>query len=190
MLLSIRNSAIAAVAALATAALPVTPAQAWGKNEQNFLKGVLATVAVGAVINQAQKNNTATQYQPAPVYRPVPSYQPVPAYQQDYRQNYRQDYREREHRYRRGDYGQTYAPSYAPSVYSTPAARAFMAYSPAERRSIQRRLLAYGYYRGGIDGSFGPGTYAAITAYAQDERLGRNLDRVDSAFGVYDRLIF
>lgn len=179
MLLSIRNTAIAAAAALATVAAPVTPAHAWGKNEQNFLKGVLATVAVGAVINQAQKSNGATRYQPAPVYRPTQAYQPAPVYQPDYRERY----------HRRHGYSD-YAPNFSQSVYSTPAARAFMAYSPAERRSIQRRLLAYGYYHGGVDGSFGPGTYAAISAYAQDERLSRNLERIDSAFGVYDRLIF
>lgn len=175
MLPSIRKTAIAAVAALATLAAPVTPASAWGKNEQNFLKGVLATVAVGTIINQVQKQRVAPPVARQPVYQPV--YR-QPVYRQpDYRQP---DYRQ---------------PIYAPapqyvSVYSTPAARAFMAYSMAERRAIQRRLAAYGYYFGGIDGAFGPGTYAAITGYARDQGQDQRLASIDSAFGVYDALIY
>ena len=79
------------------------------------------------------------------------------------------------------------APQYT-SIYRTAAARAFNSYSSSERRLIQRRLSAYGYYRGGIDGSFGPGTYTAITAYARDE--GQSLKSVSSAYGVYDGLIY
>lgn len=74
------------------------------------------------------------------------------------------------------------------SIYSTPAARAFNNYSLSERKAIQRNLRAWGYYRGGIDGSFGPGTYNAITAYARDE--GASLGSTGSAYGVYDGLIF
>jgi hypothetical protein len=74
------------------------------------------------------------------------------------------------------------------SIYSTPAGRAFQNYSLAERKAIQRNLRAWGYYRGGIDGSFGPGTYNAITAYARDE--GVSLRSTSSAYGVYDGLIF
>jgi hypothetical protein len=74
------------------------------------------------------------------------------------------------------------------SIYSTPAARAFQNYSLRERKAIQRNLRAWGYYRGGIDGSFGPGTYNAITAYARDE--GVSLRSTSSAYGVYDGLIF
>ena len=81
------------------------------------------------------------------------------------------------------------APVYAPtSIYSTPAARAFQSYSLAERKAIQRNLRAWGYYRGGIDGSFGPGTYGAITAYARDE--GVSITTTAKAFSVYDGLLF
>lgn len=74
------------------------------------------------------------------------------------------------------------------SIHATPAARAFQSYSLRERKAIQRSLRAWGYYRGGIDGRFGPGTYNAITAYARDE--GVVLRTTASAFGVYDGLIF
>ena len=73
-------------------------------------------------------------------------------------------------------------------IYGTAAAQAFNSYSSSERRLIQRRLSSYGYYRGGIDGSFGPGTYSAVVAYAQDE--GESLRSTASAFGVYDSLIY
>jgi hypothetical protein len=76
------------------------------------------------------------------------------------------------------------------SIYSTPAARAFNSYSASERRAIQRNLRAWGYYRGGIDGVFGPGTYNAIVAYARDEGASARLASTSGAFAVYDGLIF
>jgi len=54
------------------------------------------------------------------------------------------------------------------SIYDTNAAQAFNSYSKHERKAIQRSLRAQGYYRGGVDGSFGPGTYNAVVAYARD----------------------
>jgi hypothetical protein len=83
------------------------------------------------------------------------------------------------------------APVHTPSVssiYHTPAARAFQSYSLHERKAIQRNLRAWGYYRGGIDGSFGPGTYNAVVAYARD--TGVSLGSTGGAYGVYDGLIF
>lgn len=74
------------------------------------------------------------------------------------------------------------------SIYSTPAARAFQSYSLAERKAIQRNLRAWGYYRGGIDGAFGPGTYNAVTAYSRDQ--GVSLRNTASAYGVYDGMIY
>lgn len=76
------------------------------------------------------------------------------------------------------------------SIYNTPAGRAFQSYSPSERKAIQRNLRAWGYYRGGIDGSFGPGTYNAIVAYARDEGASGNLRTTSGAYAVYDGLIF
>ncbi len=86
-------------------------------------------------------------------------------------------------------------PVYAPqpqhtSVYQTPAARAFNSYGRTERQRIQQRLAAMGYYRSGIDGSFGPGTYNAVVAYARDNGLGDRLASTNTAFGVYDALIY
>jgi Putative peptidoglycan binding domain len=76
------------------------------------------------------------------------------------------------------------------SIYRTPAARAFQSYSLAERKEIQRNLRAWGYYRGGIDGAFGPGTYNAVVAYARDEGTSNSLKSTSGAYGVYDGLIF
>jgi Putative peptidoglycan binding domain len=76
------------------------------------------------------------------------------------------------------------------SIYATPAGRAFQSYSLAERKAIQRNLRSWGYYRGGIDGSFGPGTYNAIVAFARDEGSSASLKTTSGAYGVYDGLIF
>ena len=76
------------------------------------------------------------------------------------------------------------------SISRTPAARAFSSYSKAERKAVQRNLRAWGYYRGGIDGSFGPGTYNAVVAYARDEGVLRNLNSTAGAYRVFDSLIF
>jgi hypothetical protein len=122
------RTAAAAAAALSLAAAPA-PALAWGKNEQNFLKGVLTAVAIGAIVQHSRKAQAApTYFAPAPAPKP--------------------------------HYGGTYG-------YS-PVAAAFAEYSPASKRAIQSRLRAYGYYRGSVDGVFGPGTRAAIEAYARD----------------------
>jgi len=79
---------------------------------------------------------------------------------------------------------------YGTSIYRTPAAQAFNSYSASERRLIQKRLAAYGYYRGGIDGSFGPGTYNAVAAYARDTGDNARLASRSGAFEFYDSLIF
>jgi len=81
-------------------------------------------------------------------------------------------------------------PGYGGSVYRTPAAQAFNSYSASERRLIQKRLAAYGYYRGGIDGSFGPGTYNAVVAYARDTGSRNQIASRNGAFELYDALIF
>jgi Putative peptidoglycan binding domain len=81
-------------------------------------------------------------------------------------------------------------PRHTTSIYSTPAARAFQSYSLSERKAIQRNLRAWGYYRGGIDGSFGPGTYNAVVAYARDEGATANLKSTSGAYGIYDGMIY
>lgn len=81
-------------------------------------------------------------------------------------------------------------PVHTTSIYGTPAGRAFQSYSLAERKAIQRNLRAWGYYRGGIDGAFGPGTYNAIVAFARDEGSSANLKSTSGAYAIYDGLIF
>ena len=174
MLLSVKHAATAAVTALTIAATAAAPVSA-GEKEREFLKGALATVAVGTILlgmtNQGAARQPAPVYRPAPqpVYRPAPVYNYVPAPAPVYRP--------------------APVPTYQSSIYQTAAARAFNAYSLTERRAIQRRLAAAGYYFGGIDGTFGPGTYNAITAYAADRRTSDRLGTTSGAFGVYDGLI-
>jgi hypothetical protein len=71
-LTTLKRSAIAAVAALSIAAIPASPALAWGEKEQNFVAGVATAVIVGQIIKQNKRNNRA----PAPMYYVEPQ-QPV-----------------------------------------------------------------------------------------------------------------
>ncbi len=89
------------------------------------------------------------------------------------------------------------APVYQPqpqpehvSIGRTAAARAFQSYSSSERRLIQKRLAAYGYYSGRADGAFGPATYRAVVSYARDEGAVRNLETTGGAYALYDGLIY
>lgn len=160
---NIKRNTIAALLALAVA-LPAAPALAWGQREQDVLKGAAGVILLQGIIRETKPNKK--HYQP----RYEPRYEP--RYQQ---------------------YQPRYEPRYEPqrvSVYSTAAARAFNNYSSSERRLIQRRLSSYGYYRGGIDGSFGPGTYNAVVAYADAQGQTRQLASTNSAYGVYDGLIY
>lgn len=159
MLLSVmnaKNTLIAGLTALSIAAVPATPALAWGDKEQGFVAGV----ATAVIVDELLKNRRARMG--APVYAaPAPVYSPAPVYVE---------------------------PRHTTSIYATPAGRAFQSYSLSERKAIQRNLRAWGYYRGGIDGAFGPGTYNAITAYARDE--GISLSTSAKAYGAYDGLLY
>ncbi len=163
MLPAVKTTAIATITALAIALTPAAPALAWGKKEQGFVAGLAAALAVTAIVRDQQRRRGVLP----PLYR-QPVYQP--AYQPTYQQP-------------------TYHPQTA-SIYRTPAARAFQSYSASERRLIQRNLANNGYYRGGIDGAFGPGTYSAIAAYARDTGNTDRLASTSGAFAVYDGLIF
>jgi hypothetical protein len=157
MLLSVmhaKTTLIAGLTALSIAAVPASPALAWGDKEQGFVAGV----ATAVIVDEILKNRRARLS--GPIYAPT--------------------YAEPRHTY--------VEPRHTTSIYATPAARAFQSYSLRERKAIQRNLRAWGYYRGGIDGSFGPGTYNAITAYARDE--GQSLRSTSAAYGVYDGLLF
>ena len=160
MLLSVMNAKstlIAGLAALSIAAVPATPALAWGDKEQGFVAGV----ATAVIVDELLKNNRKARLYDRG-YTAGPTYvEPRPVYSE---------------------------PRHTSSIYATPAARAFQSYSLSERKAIQRKLRAYGYYRGGIDGAFGPGTYNAVAAYARDE--GQSLKSNSAAYGVYDGLLY
>lgn len=166
---SFKAAVVAAITALSIA-LPAAPALAWGQREQDTLKGAVGALLIENVIRNGRHNQpryVEPQYQPQYQPRYEPRYEP--------RRGHRRHYEE---------------PRQTVSVYNTAAAYAFNRYSSSERRLIQRRLAAYGYYRGGVDGSFGPGTYSAISAYARDNGQGRALASTNTAFAVYDGLIY
>lgn len=157
-----RTAMIAALAA-ASVALSSVPALAWGKKEQGFVAGVATAIIVDQMIkNGKHRNDHQPRYYDEPRY-----YEPAPVYREPRRST----------------------KSYS-SVYSTPAAQAFNTYSLNERKAIQRQLRRAGYYNGGIDGTFGNGTYNAITAWARDSGASGNLRTTGGAFAVYDGLLF
>lgn len=155
---TIKHSVISATVALAMLGTSVAPALAWGQREQDFTKGALSVLLLGAIVNDARQHRAYEQrppvyYAPQPVYQP-PVYQPVQSY------------------------------------YATPAAQAFQSYTPTERRRIQAALADAGYYFGYVDGSFGPGTYRAITAYARESGQMAMLETRGGAYGLLDGLIY
>lgn len=173
---TLRRKATAVMVALALTLTAAAPAQALGRNERNVLAGVAGTLLVTTVIRNANERQRQQnlrpqyQYQPQfqePQHRPRRHFQQQPVYQPQ--------------------------PAYRPapiSIYQTPAAVAFNSYAPQQRRIIQARLAQMGYYRSGIDGAFGPGTYNAVAAYARDIGAGDRLASRDRAFGIYDGLIY
>lgn len=166
MLPTIRTATTAAIAALSIAATAAAPVQA-GQRERDFLKGVAATVIVGTVL---QSMNNRAYARPAPQQRYVA---PQPQYYQP----------PREPAY--------FAPPAAQyGLSSSAAAQAFKSYSMTERRAIQRELARSGYYYGAIDGLYGPATYRAVQAYADDRNLNARIDTASGAYTVYDSLIY
>lgn len=180
MLPAFKNTVIATVAALSLAI--TAPAHAGDKGTRKFVAGLATGALVGVLINEANKNQRRNQpnytyvdppYQPSyqPSYQPRHYNQYQPSYQPQY--EYRPEYRPR-----------------AASVRSTSAASAYQSYTRSERRQIQKRLAAFGYYNGSIDGAFGPGTYRAVAAYARDEGLSDELASRNGAYSVFDSLIY
>lgn len=125
-------------------------------------QGFVAGALTAIIIDELIENNRHRKAAPAPVYRDPVYRDPAPRYD---------------------------TPRYG-SVYSTPAAQAFNSYSRAERKAIQRSLRAYGYYHGGIDGSFGPGTYNAIVAYARASGASGHLNSAGGVYALYDGLLY
>ncbi|ABA81197.1 antifreeze protein [Rhodobacter sphaeroides] len=176
MTIDLRKTAIAALAALSLVPAAAAPAHALGKKDKAFIAGA-ATAAVAGVVMQNMRANGQW-----PFGQQQPRYAAPPAQPQYYVQP-------------RATYATTaprqvtYQPRYvAPSVHSTPAAQAFRELSPQMRREVQISLARYGYYSGSIDGAWGPGTSAAVDAYARDSgRIGQ-LGSVAGAYGVMDSL--
>lgn len=59
----------------------------------------------------------------------------------------------------------------SPSPSVDPQRTAFAALGTQEMSAVQRALAALGHYRGPIDGSYGPGTAAAIEAWQRSQQL-------------------
>ena len=177
---NLKTKLIAGTVAAALLATSAAPALAWGDREQGIVTGIAGTVLLGTLLNQSGGNNgyglRRQQRQPvyyAPVYQ-QPVYQ-QPVYQQPV--------------YQQPVYQQPVYQAPAQSLYSTPAAVAFNSYSANERIRIQATLANYGYYNGGLDGSFGPGTYNAVTAYASRTGKLAMLRTRGGAYGLFDALI-
>lgn len=164
MLPFVKNTATAIVTALTIASVAAAPAQA-GKGD--FARGVATAVVVGALIGAASQGHAQPRPQPQP--------EPVWGNGHGHHNNPPQVY---------------YQPAPRISIYDTAAAVAFNSYSRGERRAIQRSLRAEGYYYGALDGSFGPSTYRAVAAYADDVGMGRSLRSAGGAYGVYDSLLY
>lgn len=162
---SARTTLVAGLTALSVAAIPATPALAWGDKEQGFVAGA----ATAIIVDELLKNHRKARLYDRGYTAAGPTYVAP-----------RTVYVEPRH----------VEPRATTSIYATPAARAFQSYSLAERKAIQRNLRAWGYYRGGIDGAFGPGTYNAVVAYARDEGASANLRSTAGAYGLYDGMIY
>jgi hypothetical protein len=176
MLLDLRKTTTAAITALSLAVALPAPAHAWGERQQNTLAALAAAGLIGTLIYQ---NNKQRQHA-APVTRaPVTQYSRY------------QEPRYQEPRYQGHQYQEpaSYQSNAASSVYATPAARAFNSYTLSQRRAIQSRLSQAGYYQGGIDGSFGPMTYRAVTAIAGDTSTTNPLATMSGALEFYDAIL-
>jgi Putative peptidoglycan binding domain len=162
MLLSVTKAKTALIAAITAASIATLPAApALAWSDKE--QGFVAGVATAVIVDELLKNNRkARAYDRGQTAAPV-YVEPRTVYVE---------------------------PRHTTSIYSTPAARAFQSYSLSERKAIQRNLRAWGYYRGGIDGSFGPGTYNAVVAYARDEGATGNLRSTSGAYGIYDGMIY
>lgn len=165
MKINLRKAAIAATAALSLAATSATPVRALGKNEKNFLLGAGAALLLGSIYMKNREAQAQQAYR-TPTYQ-QPTYQ-APTYQQP----------------------TYYQPTQPTTSYSSSAARAFNSYSATERRQIQSKLRAYGYYRGAVDGSFGPQTQQAVSGYAGATLGTAKLSSMNGAFEVYDSLLY
>lgn len=172
----LKSKTIAAATALSLMLGVAAPAQALGRNERNFLKGVAAALIVGAIVNESRKSRARAQPAPQPVYR-------QPAYQQP---TYRQPAYQPPVKTGRV-IGKT--SNYGSGVNDTTAARVFNSYTRSERITIQRELARFGYYDGTLDGAFGPRTHQAIYEFARTAGKQEALNSTSGAFEVYNALL-
>ncbi|WP_022702591.1 peptidoglycan-binding domain-containing protein [Pseudorhodobacter ferrugineus] len=180
MLLTSKTIAFATALSLTLGA--AVPAHAWGRNEQNFLKGVAAALIVGAIVHEGQKTRNAPQTAPKQTYRQPVYQEPAP------RQTRQHQPRYQEPKVKTGRViGQT--SPYGSGVNDTTAARVFNRYSYAERIAIQRQLARFGYYSGTLDGSFGPRTHQAVYEFARKAGKQQALASSSGAYRVYDALL-
>lgn len=184
---ALSQAVVAAVTALAIA-LPAAPALAWGQRERDTLTGAAGALLIENVIRnsrQAQARVIPSEYTPQALHGYDEPEYTVERYQEpEYRARRQHNEEYRSHRHGERSWGQR------SSVYSTAAATTFNSYDRHERRRIQRKLAWLGYYTGGIDGSFGPGTYAAIMAYANAQGQGAEMRATSTAYVVYDSLLY
>jgi hypothetical protein len=199
MLLTLKNTATAALVTVSLLAGSVAPAQAMGKNERNFLKGVAAAAIVGIILssnrgNAAQEPATQPRHAQPRVQEPrhqtrhdQPRYD-QPRYEAPRYSNPRAEAEPRQQQGRviGSTSGQTH---YGSGLSSTATAQAFNTYSYADRRIIQQRLARFGYYGGGIDGAFGPRTHQAIYEFARDGQKANVLETQAGAYAVLDALL-
>lgn len=188
MLPKSRLIALAAASAIAMGSFSA-PAFALGKTE----KGILAGIAAAVIVNQLISNNRA---EAAPqVQQPRyddnahwnngrgPKHEPRPP----------RDRRDGHWDERNGNRGPAHQPYQPPpqqvSVHTTPLGIAFKQYNAADRKTIQRRLRSAGYYNGTIDGSFGPASYNAMTAYARSVGHDGNLGTTGGAYNFLNRIL-
>lgn len=73
-----KRNLIAGVTAFAVLAAGTTPALAWGKNEQQFLAGVAATILFQEILRDAKRHQRPVYQQP--VYQDPVRYQPTSVY--------------------------------------------------------------------------------------------------------------
>lgn len=180
----LKTKAIAAVTALSLSLTAAAPAQALGKNERNFLKGVAAALIVGAIVNEGRKTRPAPA--PQPVYRQPTYAQPTYRHpDRTYDEPRRQPPQATQPTGR--IIGNTSA--YGSGVQSTTAAQVFNSYSRAERLRIQAQLARFGYYHGTIDGAFGPRTHQAVYEFARSAGKSEALNTSAGAYRVYDALL-
>lgn len=194
------------------------PGLAWGKKEQGFIAGAAAAIIIDRLLtnpNQAQAQTYSPPPQqlapppapPAPprakppVHTQKPAAKPKPGKPPSRHHHagsanvYPHAQAQEAHNYGPYPYpGPGPGPAYATApgktlaVNATSEALVYKSYSSQERRNIQRNLANLGYYRGSIDGLFGPGTYTAITQYARQNGMADYLNTQSGLYALYNSL--